>query len=338
MGPNERGNDAMADPTTNIQPPTDSANFKILTDAEKFAIREYISTLESEREDKRRGRFQLWLAAIGLTGAGLLSGIWVGTDYLVKSSVNSEIERNQYIQTIQTKLNDSVDNLINARTKHADAQALSSVTLKEAERILAESNTLLVKIKTSGRDFEEAQPIVAAVRSFTTYSAKLATDLSNNPTFVEAVAKSAIVPHGAVVAFNLSTDASVTSPCPKGWASFQPASGRFLLGAGKPEAPLLAALPSYSEDRTKAVGGVERVRLTEAQLPTFRVTYPAFRSNEFSLQNSGYPGYRFVGQAAREATKGASGALVFEQSDPVGGGQEIDIRPPYIALYFCIKD
>jgi hypothetical protein len=297
----------------------------LLTDDEKFAIREYVLDLDKQKEDKLRGRIQFWIGGLGLSAAVILSGLWFAINDFVKTEVGEEIARNQYIQSIQTRLNDSIDNLINARTKHADAEALADVSLKEAQRILTESVALLDKVKGGQQDFENAQPILVAARNLSSYSAKLATDLSHDPKFVTSVAQSATVPSGAVIAFD--------SPigCPAGWRAYDLASGRFLIGAGKPTD---LSLTSYAY---RTIGGAEKIQLTQPQLPPFTITYPVFRSNEFSLQNSGYPGYRFIGQAAREAASGASGILTSEQSDPVGKGQYIDIRPPFVAMLFCVK-
>jgi hypothetical protein len=296
-----------------------------LTDEEKFTIREYVASLDNEKEEKRRSRVQFWVGALGLSAAVLISGLWFGINDVVKTQVNSEVERNQYIVSVQNKLNDSIDNLINARTKHADAQAVANVSLKESDRILQESISLLTKIKAVQKDLDDAQPILAATKNLAAYSDKVATDLSNNPKFISDVAQAAVVPKGAVVAFDNANG------CPLGWRGFQAASGRVLIGATHDTSSLI----SYPYQST---GGAEHLRLTVAQLPTLRITYPVFRSGEFSLQNSGYPGYRFIGQAAREAAKGASGNVVSEQSDPIGSGEEIDIRPPFLAMFFCVKD
>lgn len=75
---------------------------------------------------------------------------------------------------------------------------------------------------------------------------------------------------GAVVAFNRSekTDGDV---CPPGWRPFEPAGGRFIVGAGlhrnqDANGTLLDSYPSYAGDPEAAVGGEASGRLVASDV------------------------------------------------------------------------
>jgi hypothetical protein len=69
----------------------------LLTEAEKFAIREYLLEIDKEKNDKFRTRIQFWIGGLGISAAVLLSGLWFAINDFVETEVGAEISRNQYI-------------------------------------------------------------------------------------------------------------------------------------------------------------------------------------------------------------------------------------------------
>ena len=132
--------------------------------------------------------------------------------------------------------------------------------------------------------------------------------------FLESVAQRVSpIPNDAVVAF--------ASPrgCPQGWTEFADATGRVVIGQGQG-----AGLTSRSY---RAIGGQERVTLTEAEMPA--------HTHTVSHSGSGNPnamGGFLVSRIGPDEME-AEG-----ETNPIGGGQPHENMPPFIALYFCTPE
>jgi hypothetical protein len=157
-----------------------------------------------------------------------------------------------------------------------------------------------------------------------------------------AIIKSWVVfdmPQGAVVAF------SVESGCPAKWEQYKPATARVIIGAG---ANFPTDSSSSKDDRGEPLSpkgfleyrGEQKHLLTKAELPKERVFFAVFKSSEFSLVNSGYPGDRFVGANPKGGPPlgtGAAGTFDTRVTEPMGEGTPHSVMPPYVALYYCRK-
>lgn len=121
------------------------------------------------------------------------------------------------------------------------------------------------------------------------------------------------ITEGAVVAFDRS------DACPDGWARFQAADGRFIIGVDgdKYRLPYEAGKPVYQLD------GEERVTLTVGEMPVHahNLRYGAGQSLAAG------PNQYLLGQGGHHA-----------QSHDAGSGSSHNNMPPYIALYFCKKE
>ncbi|MYI67702.1 MAG: hypothetical protein F4103_02725 [Boseongicola sp. SB0673_bin_14] len=129
------------------------------------------------------------------------------------------------------------------------------------------------------------------------------------------------VPSGAVVAF----DRSDLKPdnCPDGWEPFADARGRVIIGSSK-DYPF------------RVPGGLAKYKLQPGHMPAHSHTVRDFEW--------GYDVSRGTGSAARidvdddHPWEGRTGKLTTtstgKSSDNI---LEIDNRPPYIPLYFCMK-
>lgn len=131
------------------------------------------------------------------------------------------------------------------------------------------------------------------------------------------------LPIGAVVPFNTGE----SEPCiGEKWERFKPGASRFIVGAGFRQTGKLTPRPPFKELPEQAIGGAETITLAENNLP-------AHSHNSYGVSRGG------------EAVRNGSGLTAVSGVEPdteivgkpTGGGEEIDIMPPYIALHFCIK-
>lgn len=99
---------------------------------------------------------------------------------------------------------------------------------------------------------------------------------------------------------------------PAGWSLASFLADRFVVGAGS----------SYGVGNT---GGTNSVTLTVAQLP----------SHNHRVKSSGNRG---PGGSGREPNDWSSGATSITTTEPIGGDQSHENRPPYYALCYIIKN
>lgn len=136
---------------------------------------------------------------------------------------------------------------------------------------------------------------------------------------------------GSVLAFDLPNG------CPDGWSDFKEASGRFIIGVNgdKYRLPYEKGEPNYH------TGGKEEHTLTPKEMPKHIHHYGAWvpkwvvdYKHQISGENSGQ---MTGGDEAKAGTFKTIPEDIEEGRDQARVVQSIDIRPPYIALYFCKK-
>lgn len=130
----------------------------------------------------------------------------------------------------------------------------------------------------------------------------------------------ALVPRGAVVAFDLP------GGCPAGWAAFNQANGRTIIGVGVGSGNNQCS-PPLTERRYREVGGAEVHVLTVDEMPSHS-HFPPSRGNSGpyevnALQAAGRGHYRGDHQRPTSNT---------------GGNQPHNNMPPYMVLHYCRKD
>lgn len=152
------------------------------------------------------------------------------------------------------------------------------------------------------------------------------------------------LPVGAVIAFD--SDLKSEAGCPTDWMFFEPAGGRFILGAGDhdnvwypegSEVPKrLGIYPTYHQDAragiqetigARATGGEETHTLTTSELPEHSHTMLWGRTDTEA------EGRRAVGNDI----KGSLPARDIQSTLSTGDDEPHNNMPPYIALYFCKK-
>lgn len=147
------------------------------------------------------------------------------------------------------------------------------------------------------------------------------------------------VARGAVVAFN--RDRTTEPVCPRGWDPFLPAGGRFVVGAGEHD-NTLTEYPSYVEDETQAVGGVERFLIESSTIPphkhnSFDIDLQS-ESNLVGGQGDTFESIRHFGRRDKISSLKTGHEVLNTNGNAVGQQLMHDNMPPYVALYYCIRD
>jgi hypothetical protein len=154
----------------------------------------------------------------------------------------------------------------------------------------------------------------------------LENDISDLRNKVNAATAVSGIPARAVVAFDLPDG------CPKGWARFERGASRTIIGASATHlAEVLNVGADFKPLRAypyQADGGSEFHELEADELPSISVG-----TNGFSAQASTVDRYNAGGSNYPVIT--ASQKPI--QTDPLGKGKAFSLMPPFIALYFCIK-
>ena len=133
---------------------------------------------------------------------------------------------------------------------------------------------------------------------------------------------------GLIAAF----DRDRTRPCPSGWRLFEPAGGRFIVGAGDNSFKDVNGI-DLTDHSVGVVGGEEKHTLTVDEMPL----------HDHDVYH--HAGYHASGGGAKPppgAVQGASGGDSYTHVWPgrtseKGGNAAHNTMPPFVALYYCIK-
>ena len=130
---------------------------------------------------------------------------------------------------------------------------------------------------------------------------------------------------GLIAAF----DRDRTRPCPSGWRLFEPAGGRFIVGAGDNSFKDVNGI-DLSDHSVGVVGGEEKHLLIATEMPAHR--HGVYRHAAERSPSSGLEG---AGNADKNP---ASNVKDGWESGSAGSDQPHNTMPPFVALYYCIKE
>ena len=190
--------------------------------------------------------------------------------------------------------------------------------------------------------------------NFTCVSSKLSAALSRIEA-LEADLKPFREAKGIVAAFDRS---HTERPCPTGWSLFAPAGGRFIVGAGlngnkDKNNQELSDYPTFKDEPANAVGGEEKHAQKLEELVPHKHGGTTQFANEMEnvivvyqagpsvLPNHvvGIQGGKLYRREDRAAMPGAVHTHNFETDNGTGAlGNPQNTMPPFVALYYCIKD
>ena len=143
---------------------------------------------------------------------------------------------------------------------------------------------------------------------------------------------------GMVVAFDRSEE---EGSCPKGWRKFVAATGRFIVGAGVSQDKALTHHAALKNDPNSAIGGGEKIVLREDNLPQHDHLLAANNAAAQFLaeqQRTANPSLRGEDGAfgGRALVTGGPTVLTVRQNDRTAA--PIGSMPPFVALYYCMKE
>ena len=130
-----------------------------------------------------------------------------------------------------------------------------------------------------------------------------------------------------MLAFNTDKNA----PCPRGWKLFDEASGRFIVGAGFGD----GLTPRNVKDK----GGEEMHKLEFAEMPSHghRISTNNESNIHDGLGGSSEP-HGILSTFADIPDKPGWPAVLPKMLENTGGDQPHNTMPPFVALYYCIKE
>lgn len=264
---------------------------------------------EEEKLKDRLEKSLVWFA-LGIiftaivTTAGFFLWIENRIASLTPGHVEQALSQDRVKGLVDTHLSDAFGKIADIR---ADA--------KEAERLVA-----AIELKSS-----EAERRLASFPRLTQKGGTPPTATSN---------ATAGIPEGAVMAFDAER-------CPSGWAAFQQAGGRFIIGSGLHENKDVNGLP-LKAFKTGLSGGEAVHALTIDEMPkhTHQFSIEAGakipeKFPDFWLSGTGSTyNFEFNNPSGPQANVGG---LVLGIAE-AGGSQAHNNMPPYVALYFCKKE
>lgn len=279
-----------------------------------------------ERVRKLESRFNVGVGlAAGIGIAALASGAY--TKYaldqvgdLAGQTSNLEEEVGGIDETISQAIGTIVDAQATAEGAISTALSGATASIKElanavTNNISSESDGALENIEGSSTkavtDIGSAR--VKALDEVASSVGNAVRDASRSEwdSVLSRLEKAEVNLLSAVVAFDR------VSGCPNGWAKFEQAQGRFLLGVGK--GPLNDTVDHLH------TGGQEEVALTIQQMP--RHSHTGWVGKE---------GYRAAMNEVHEQIHNAHAVRIGDTGGKADGSTEPHVNmPPYIALYFC---
>ncbi len=385
---------------------------KKLTDAQKFAIREYIDNLDGQKEERRTRFVREWSAIVGVTGVALLGSAWafIQNQAVTEASRDATVIAKEYSQQaidyvkkeladkagdIEAKRKEAYDAIIRSRvtteameTQTAESLRRSGELRKKLEESLAlfeqtdskskqasetlklagdkvglldtqvnenlqrsdllksqvnenlrQSEQLSVSLSKSravteevGRQVDEIKKIYIAVNSLNSAKLDIVDAIKSDSNLLNRLAGNIVVPAGLIAAFDRSQSVGA---CPAGWRLFEQTKGRIIIGAGANtnkdvNGYDLTDYPALRDDASKAVGGEEKHKLTVAEMPSHDHANGSF--NQLMKLSGGWTA-KFGDDGVNEPTLNVS-----KPELKSGGDQPHNIMPPFVALYYCIKE
>jgi hypothetical protein len=286
---------------------------------QKIAIQEYVKSLEDKKDQKLWSQVNKWLGVIGLSVAAILSWFWVTLQDKVLGVARTEAGEiaNSIIRTgeIETARSEAYKAIYSS-------EASATANLERSKSLLAEINGSLDVAQRLKEQFRSAKEISDAAAALNAAKQGIVAQIKSDKELLSQILGNVVIPSGVVVAYSVLGEAS---DCPDGWKWFTPASGRFIVGAG-PEINKDVNGLDLTVYGPGTIGGMENQTLSVNQLPPQSIKISGLASvSRVDRFNAGGKDYPVVGVS--------SGTI-----DTGGAGAPISNMPPYLALYYCVKE
>lgn len=276
--------------------------------------------LTADQERALFKRFWLWLGATSVVAIALVNFLGgVFQQQALVSAVNAAREAGE--KEANKRLNDFENRIADALRGAGEAQRRSIEIAAAISRIQGGSEEI---VKSTAVRLQETQDHIKLIQGF---AASLATKPADQVAPKSLAADAGFVQLVALAIGGFSTGAVVsfdTIVCPNGWEVFQPATGRFIVGAGE--------RPGVSSYVLRAEGGHASVTLKNSNMP----------AHQHATQLGVLPGTALYGATDERlsAVAGASLGTFQQAKTSVHGSQNpepVTLLPPFVALTVCKK-
>jgi hypothetical protein len=314
-----------------------------ISDLQKSFIKDYLDQVSAKRSDlfdKRLARWSLIASLLGISGllaiftylndsihttaSNISREVALGSS---KSAVDNAIASQLGPEHLRNLFKDTVDLAIKARSETVANNAFSAETLADtranlanSKSILSNANEIIKELAKTKQEIEEAKITIAKLSQVSSQRKDIVDALIGDANFRQEVAAATGLPRGGILAFEPVQN---SSGCPAGWTAFAKAAGRTIIGAGKG--------PDLTERLPSSLGGAEKVKLQPENLPPHSRTYSVTGDGAHVNGGASPAVFKFGGDAGLQPRGD-------RQTSATGGGASFEVLPPYIALYYCIKE
>ena len=290
-----------------------------LSAQQKIAIQDYIKSLEDKKDQRLSSQINRWLGIIGLSGAAILSWFW----FSLKTQISTEA-RNEAIAAAEnaTDLSKIVVARSDAYKAIYTSEASAYANLERSKLLVIDLNKSLDESRTLKEKIRSAKETIESIASLSDANQGIVERISSDPKLLQLIADNVAVPSGMIAAYS-SVDSN--QPCPIKWRLYDPAVGRVVVGAGVNENKDANGI-DLTDHPIGVTGGRENQVLTVAQLPPQSIEISGLAgASRVDRFNAGGKDYPVVGVR--------TGAI-----DTGGKGVPVPTMPPFVALYYCIKE
>jgi hypothetical protein len=285
----------------------------------KIAVLEFVESQDKKKDEKFLGQLKTWLGIVGVSVASILGVSWVSIQDVARRAAEKTATAVLDTEKLVTGKTEAMSAVIGLQAMVKTARGTAEENVKRSEELLMKINDGLTLAQQLKADSDSLDNLRQAAAAFINARQSLSEALKNDPELVKAVAGNVNIPTGIVAAFN-STDSE--RQCPDKWIPFKAAGGRMIVGAG-PNDNLDQNAVELTDFLAQAVGGEEMHRLTVSEMPSH--THSISRRAQGGNNNIAF----FDGETALD-DKPSTGAQ--------GGDVPHNNMPPFVALYYCIKE
>jgi hypothetical protein len=300
-----------------------------LSSEQKLHIIEYLKSIEKEKNDKRRGQLASWVGLFGISGAALITAIANLLTGAAENAARDQVGKLLDQDKVLARQTDALEKELDARAASKKMEFVAEQIESRTKPLLQDALTQLENVRSIKLQLDTAKGVLEAAESLKKEQDGIVKAISTDQQFLTSVAARVAFPSSFVGAFN-TAEAGKIGPCPTGWTPLKEAAGRFIIGAGSNEnadvngSPLLD-VQSFKEDPKNALGGEVEHKLTIEQLPPQSINISEAGASKVDKYNAGGSNYSVIRASTRELNIG-------------GTGTSVSITPPFLALYYCIKD
>ena len=284
---------------------------------QKIAIQDYLNSIESKKEERLSGQIKFWAGILGISGVAIITGLWAFLQSSILQVVRDETRSIAKVGEIEAARAEAYKAIY-------ESQADAEVNLDRSKLLIEEIKKSLNIAQQLKNEFRTASEVSAAVKALNDAKQGIVTAIKNDLALQKQILGGVAVPSGIVAAYSGS---GTETSCPPDWRLFELAAGRFVVGAGP-------SSPELTDHKTLSTGGEEMHKLTEAETPNH---------SHSVYQHAGYNWPDIPNEQKTHPNQGANGGDTTTYvhggtTGTWGGDLPHNTMPPFVALYYCIKE